>query len=229
MRGRSPLYADLLRACADEPRRRRARRAGSRLGRAAAAARRAALPRARRRGGLGRPARPSTRVPARASSPTQGVQTNEVQRSWVLLPAAPASRAADRARRRSTSSSSGRARGSISSGIATATATRPGSGGARTRCSASTARSGGRCPGELLELERWRCAGGSGSTARRSTSRPRTARGCCAPSSGPARTSACERLDRAIEALRDDPPELVRGDYVEELPEVLDGAAGAMR
>jgi hypothetical protein len=29
------------------------------------------------------------------------------------------------------------------------------------------------------------------------------------------------RLDRAIEALRADPPELVHGDYVEELPEVL--------
>ena len=29
------------------------------------------------------------------------------------------------------------------------------------------------------------------------------------------------RLDRAIEAVRADPPELVRGDYVEELPEVL--------
>jgi hypothetical protein len=29
------------------------------------------------------------------------------------------------------------------------------------------------------------------------------------------------RLDRAIEALREDPPELVRGDYVEALPEVL--------
>lgn len=30
-----------------------------------------------------------------------------------------------------------------------------------------------------------------------------------------------ERLDRAIEALRGDPPELVRGDFVELLPEVL--------
>jgi hypothetical protein len=30
-----------------------------------------------------------------------------------------------------------------------------------------------------------------------------------------------ERLDRAIEALRLDPPELVRGDFVEALPEVL--------
>jgi hypothetical protein len=30
-----------------------------------------------------------------------------------------------------------------------------------------------------------------------------------------------ERLDRAIEAVRADPPELVRGDYVEVLPEVL--------
>ena len=29
------------------------------------------------------------------------------------------------------------------------------------------------------------------------------------------------RLDRAIEAVRSDPPELVQGDYVEELPEVL--------
>jgi hypothetical protein len=32
-----------------------------------------------------------------------------------------------------------------------------------------------------------------------------------------------ERLDRAIQALRGDPPELVRGDYVELLPEVLAG------
>jgi hypothetical protein len=31
------------------------------------------------------------------------------------------------------------------------------------------------------------------------------------------------RLDQAIEALRADPPELVRGDYVEALPEVLAG------
>jgi hypothetical protein len=31
------------------------------------------------------------------------------------------------------------------------------------------------------------------------------------------------RLDQAIEALRADPPELVRGDYVEELPQVLAG------
>jgi hypothetical protein len=30
-----------------------------------------------------------------------------------------------------------------------------------------------------------------------------------------------ERLDRAIEALRTDPPELIRGDYVQELPDVL--------
>ncbi len=29
------------------------------------------------------------------------------------------------------------------------------------------------------------------------------------------------RLDRAIEAVRADPPELVQGDYVEQLPEVL--------
>ncbi len=31
-----------------------------------------------------------------------------------------------------------------------------------------------------------------------------------------------ERLDSAIEAIRGDPPELVRGDFVELLPEVLD-------
>jgi hypothetical protein len=31
-----------------------------------------------------------------------------------------------------------------------------------------------------------------------------------------------ERLDRAIEALREDPPQLVQGDYVEELPHVLE-------
>jgi len=31
-----------------------------------------------------------------------------------------------------------------------------------------------------------------------------------------------DRLDRAIDALREDPPELVRGDYVEELPKVLE-------
>ena len=34
-------------------------------------------------------------------------------------------------------------------------------------------------------------------------------------------TERLERLDRAIDALRADPPELVRGDFVEELPEVL--------
>jgi hypothetical protein len=34
------------------------------------------------------------------------------------------------------------------------------------------------------------------------------------------------RLDRAIEAVRADPPELVRGDYVEQLPEVLAGLPG---
>ncbi len=32
-----------------------------------------------------------------------------------------------------------------------------------------------------------------------------------------------ERLDRAIEALREDPPQLVTGDYVDELPDVLAG------
>jgi hypothetical protein len=35
-----------------------------------------------------------------------------------------------------------------------------------------------------------------------------------------------ERLDRAIEALREDPPQLVQGDYVEELPHVLEALPG---
>jgi hypothetical protein len=35
-----------------------------------------------------------------------------------------------------------------------------------------------------------------------------------------------ERLDRAIEALREDPPELTRGDMVDELPEVLAARRG---
>ena len=34
-----------------------------------------------------------------------------------------------------------------------------------------------------------------------------------------------EQLDRAIEALRDDPPELVRGDAVEEVPQLLAGGS----
>ncbi len=34
-------------------------------------------------------------------------------------------------------------------------------------------------------------------------------------------TERLERLDRAIEALRADPPELVRGDFVDQLPELL--------
>ena len=62
----------------------RRRRAG--VGRAAAAARRPALPRARRRRVVGRPARRSTRSSCATSCATQSVQTNEVQRSWVLLP-----------------------------------------------------------------------------------------------------------------------------------------------
>jgi hypothetical protein len=37
-------------------------------------------------------------------------------------------------------------------------------------------------------------------------------------------TARLERMERAIEALRRDPPELVRGDFVELLPEVLEAA-----
>jgi hypothetical protein len=36
------------------------------------------------------------------------------------------------------------------------------------------------------------------------------------------------RLDQAIEALRADPPELIRGDYVEELPDVLTQSTGGL-
>ena len=62
---RSPLYADLCRRFAGDPVAAELRRARADVGRAAAAPRRAALPRARRRGELGRPARGSSRVSAR--------------------------------------------------------------------------------------------------------------------------------------------------------------------
>ena len=42
----------------------------------------------------------------------------------------------------------------------------------------------------------------------------------------PGRPEREERLTRAIETLRVDPPELVRGDYVERLPELLDERGG---
>ena len=150
---------------------------------------------------------------------SQGVQTNEVQRSWVLLPLllrVPSARAP----RRSTSSSSGRARGSTSSGIGTRTATRRGSGAERTRCSASRARSGGpsrrNCSGSSLAS-----GNESGSTVRRSTSPRRTAPGLLRSFVWAGQDDRMRRLDQAIEAVRSDPPELVEGDYVAELPEVL--------
>ena len=67
----------------------RRRRARSRVGPAAAAARRAALPRARRRGVVGRLDAALERHGAflRRWCAEQEVQTNEVQRSWALLPA----------------------------------------------------------------------------------------------------------------------------------------------
>ena len=86
--GRSPLYADLCRRLADDP------RVGALapdldVGLPAAPARGAALPAARGPGVVGR-----RRRRARASTPSscarltaeQEVQTNEVQRAWALLP-----------------------------------------------------------------------------------------------------------------------------------------------
>ena len=88
---RRPLAA--LRARLPSARRRpagRRRRPDLALGPAAAAARRTALPRARRRGVVGR--RSTRRSNGTVSScaaacAEQEVQTNEVQRSWALLPA----------------------------------------------------------------------------------------------------------------------------------------------
>ena len=45
--------------------------------------------------------------------------------------------------------------------------------------------------------------------------------GCCRRSSGPTRRSGSNACGRAIDALRIDPPELIRGDYVELLPRLL--------
>ena len=148
---------------------------------------------------------------------TQGVQTNEVQRSWMLVPLL--LRVAQRMGAETFDLVElGPSAGLNSSGTATATATRRGSGGARTRCSASRARSAVRFRASCSS-SRWRCAGGSGSTARRSTSRPRRALGCCARSSGPARRGGWSASTGRSRRVREDPPQLVAGDYVEELPE----------
>ena len=150
---------------------------------------------------------------------TQGVQTNEVQRSWVLLPLLL------RVAQRMGAKTFDLVELGPSAGLNLVwdrygTATRRGSGGERTRCSASRARSGGRFRADLLSSSLV-FAVGSGSTVPRSTSRRRTAPGLLRSFVWAGQDDRMRRLDQAIEAVRSDPPQLVEGDYVAELPEVL--------
>jgi hypothetical protein len=152
---------------------------------------------------------------------SQGVQTNEVQRSWVLLPLF--LRVAQRTGAHELDlvelgSSAGlnlvwdRYRYVYEAG-------EWGGPDARLTLSAAEKRP---VPGELLEL-RPRVSRRVGID--RSPIDVTTDEGArllkCFVWAG--QTERLERLDRAIESLRDDPPELMRGDIVEELPAILAG------
>ena len=215
-RRRSQLYADLCRA-RGRPRRCGARRAGPGLGRAAAAARRAALPRAGRRGEPGtiRSAE-HARVPARVRRRAGRADERGAALAGCSLPLLLRVAAADGCARRSTSSSSGRAPGLNLVWDRYRYRYEAGEWGRRGRAARLRGRGAAARSGRAARADGWTCAGGSGSTARRSTSRPRTARGCCARfvwadqerAAGAARPARSRRFAA-------DPPQLVRGDYVE--------------
>ena len=206
----SPLYAALCRRLADDPRVADDRAGRPALGPAAAAARRPALPRARRPGVVGRRRRRARRRAeflARFVA-EQAVQTNEVQRCWVLLPGF--LRSADRAAVDLSSSAP-------SAGLNLVWdryryATRAGSWGTAGSVLAGEERA--PVPAELLGRAS-RSRGGAGSTApaRRDDRGGRAAARVLRV--GRTRPSGCERLRRAIEVVRADPPELVQGDFVD--------------
>ena len=149
----------------------------------------------------------------------QGVQTNEVQRSWVLVPrSSPSPRAAglpldlvelgpsaglnlvwDRYRCRYAA----------------------GTSAARRRALVlDAARSGRGAGGAARDADRGRHAA-SGSTGRRSTSR-RTRAAAARASCGPTQTSGSRASTRrSRRSCGADPPELIQGDFVDVLPDVL--------
>ena len=139
-----------------------------------------------------------------------------------MVPAAvlPRGRAAHRAPRRSTCSSSGRARASTCSGTGTATATRPGSGGPADALLELDGEERRPVPAELLALApRVRRRVGLDLDPVDVT----TDEGALRLRSfvWPGQPERMERLDRAIEAVRAEPPELRRGDIAEALPRLL--------
>ena len=194
------------------------------MGRAAAAARRPALPRARRPRVVGRSAvaRATRDVPARVRR-EQRVQTNEVQRCWVLLPVLPRARRSagvDELRRR-------RARAERRP--------EPRLGPLPLRATAPA--SGGR-PAAPLELSGRGAHAGAGAAARARLARvaarsASTAAPVDVTTDEGARLLECfvwadqderlERLRARSTSLRDDPPELVAA-TLEELPALLAGA-----
>ena len=103
-----------------------------------------------------------------------------------------------------------------------AIATRLGNGGRRTRRCGSRERSGGRIPGELLELRPTVRARVGIDRAPIDVTTEYGAR-LLRSFVWAGMDERLRRLDAAIDALRSDPPELVHGDYVQELPDVLAG------
>ena len=146
----------------------------------------------------------------------QPVQTNEVQRSWALLPAF-------------LTVADGRPLDIIELGPSAGLnlfwdryrypVRRDGWGSADARSSCRATRNRRRL--RRSSTPTWRCASASASTAVPWTLRPTTGRACCRRSCGPTRprgSSACGVRSRSRGAIR---RELLEGDYVEVLPPLL--------
>ncbi len=93
-------------------------------------------------------------------------------------------------------------------------------GAPTTRRSSSPARSGARFPPSCSSSCR-ACAAGAGSTSRRSTSPAPDDALLLKSFVWADQPDRLERLDRAVETLRAEPPELEQGDFVERLPQLL--------